>query len=76
MAKKKKVSQFKAFISKLIDWNTVKRVLWYAGSQAVVTGVAVATGYVATIAEPNTTTVILGLLLAQVTKAISDTQSK
>lgn len=73
---KKKVSKFKAFINKLVDWTTVKRVLWYAGSQALVTGVAVISGYIANISEPTTTTVILGLLLAQVTKAISDTQSK
>lgn len=76
MAKKKKVSKFKVFISNLVDWNTVKRVLWYAGSQALVTGVAVLSGYISSIAEPTTATVIVGLLLAQVTKAISDTQSK
>lgn len=73
---KKKISQLKKFISKLVDWNTVKRVLWYVGSQALVTGVAAISGYIASIQEPTTTTVILGLLLAQVTKAISDTQSK
>lgn len=73
---KKKQSQFKVFISNLVDWNTVKRVLWYAGSQALVTGVAVLSGYISSIAEPTTATVIVGLLLAQVTKAISDTQSK
>lgn len=76
MAKKKKVSKFKVFISNLVDWNTVKRVLWYAGSQALVTGVAVLSGYISSISEPTTLTVIVGLLLAQVTKAISDTQSK
>jgi hypothetical protein len=76
MAKKKKDSQFKVFISNLVDWNTVKRVLWYAGSQALVTGVAVLSGYISSIAEPTTATVIVGLLLAQVTKAISDTQTK
>lgn len=76
MAKRKKVSKFKVFISKLVDWTTVKRVLWYAGSQALVTGVAVLSGYINSISEPTTLTVIVGLLLAQVTKAISDTQTK
>jgi hypothetical protein len=73
---KKKTSQFKKFITNLVDWTTVKRVLWYAGSQALVTGIAVVSGYIANISEPTTATVILGLLLAQVTKAISDSQSK
>ena len=73
---KKKISKFKVFLSNLIDWNTVKRVLWYAGSQALVAGVAEVSGYITSITEPTTTTVIIGLFLAQVTKAISDSQSK
>lgn len=76
MTKKKKKSVFAAFVSKLIDWSTVKRVLWYAGSQALVTGIAAITGYISSISEPTTSTIILGLLLAQVTKAINDSQSK
>ncbi len=76
MAKKKKVSKFNVFIKNLVDWTTVKRVLWYAGSQALVTGVAVVSGYISSISEPTTLTVIAGLLLAQITKAIHDSQSK
>lgn len=76
MAKKKTKSKFAIFMSNLIDWNTVKRVLWYAGSQALVTGVAALTDQVSSITHPTTVTVIIGLLLAQITKAIADARAK
>jgi len=76
MAKKKTKSKFAVFLSKLIDWSTVKRVLWYAGSQALVTGIAVLTDQISSLAHPTTATVMIGILLAQITKAINDSQSK
>lgn len=60
----------KTFLSKLINWDTVKRVLWYAGAQAVVIFVASATDMISAL-EPSTTTVILGIILAQITKALN-----
>jgi hypothetical protein len=68
-------SKLSSTLSSLIDWNTVKRVLWYAGSQAVVIFIASATDYISSIQEPNLTTILLGVLLAQVTKALN-TKSK
>ncbi len=59
------------FLKKFFATDTLKRLFWYAGTQAVIMFLAVATEQINSLAEPTTGTVIVGLILAQITKAIN-----
>jgi len=64
------MKQLSTFLSKLFSWPTLRRGLWYAGSQAAVLFIAELSGFIESM-EPTTGTVIIGLALAQVTKILN-----
>lgn len=61
----------KNFLNNFFDLATLKRFAWYAGTQAVVLFVATMSNQIESIAEPTTGTLFLGLILAQITKALN-----